>query len=147
MKRLALAVLLFSFLLTPARAVETHVIDEDGGGIVLEYIARYWQWRAAGDKVRIEGFCASACTVLLGVIEPSNMCATRNAEFGFHSATYGPGGSYAEDGTQTMWMFYRGRTARVLAKNGWPGPSEHPELLMIDAQELVRPCKWEDYHG
>jgi len=131
---------------SPAAASTTHTIADDPGGIVVAFIAKYWQWYEAGDQVRIEGRCVSACTLVLAFLPNDRVCATRNAEFGFHSASLGPEGPYSEEGTQMLWMFYKDRTARVLAKHGWEGPSDHPELLYIDAQEFVRPCKWEDYH-
>ena len=144
MRRVLLA--LFLMLSSPVAASTTHVIADDPGGILVAFIAKYWQWHEAGDQVRIEGGCASACTLVLAFIESDHLCATRNAEFGFHAATLGMGGPYSEEGTQMLWFFYKDRTARVLAKHGWEGPSDHPELLIIDAQEIVRPCKWEDYH-
>lgn len=135
-------------VIPPKKQPITHVISDDPGGIVAAYIAKYWEWNQNEDLVRIEGGCASACTLVLGLIEPSRMCATRNAEFGFHSASYGPTTEYSANGTAALWMFYEfGRIGRILKQHGWDGPSYHPALLIIDAQEIVRPCKWEDYHG
>ncbi len=152
-----LLAVLFLLFCTPVYAEEpdskpkpvTHTITDDPGGEILSFIARFVQWRDAGDSVRIEGECNSACTLVLGIIPSDRICATRNAEFGFHSAmlVFGPGMTrYSEEGTQLLWFFYQDRVRRVLTKNGWAGPSAHPELLVIDALEIVRPCKWEDYH-
>lgn len=151
MRRWLAALVLLCLCILPAYGQEpaptTHIVADDDGGVLLAYIAKYWQWHVNGDLVRIEGECNSACTILLGIIESDHICAARNGEFGFHSASIGPG-IYSEDGTVMLWSFYRdSRTERVLKKHGWEGPSRHPELIMIDAEEIVRPCKWEDYHA
>ncbi len=153
MRWLMPALLIFSLCVNPVNAVEppvTHSIAGDDGGSILEYIARYVVWQKNGDSVRIEGECDSACTIVLGVVDTSRICATRNAEFGFHSASlaYANGSiEYSADATRLLWWFYEDRVKRVIVRHGWKGPSFHPKLLMIDALEFVRPCTWEDYHG
>lgn len=155
MRRFFIALFAICVVLSPAAAQDNpagdrptiHVISEDMGGILLEYIAKYVTWEKNGDTVRIEGSCVSACTVVLGIIPASRICATRNSELAFHSAVLAPRDIYTEEGTRLIWFFYHGRTERVLARHGWGGPSEHADLIIIDAQEIVRPCDWEDYHG
>ncbi len=151
MRSLVAALLAFSLLVSPVQAAPTvHTITGDPGGEILGFIAKYVQWRDNGDSVRIEGECNSACTLVLGIVPTTRICATRNAEFGFHSAMaiYTDGSTeYSPDGTQLLWLFYQGRVQRVLNKYGWPGPSNHPDIITIEALEFVRPCKWEDYHG
>ena len=133
--------------ITPASASTRQIIEDDPGGILFEYVAKYVQWGKDEDTVRIEGDCYSACTTLFGFIPLTHICATRNAQFGFHSASEGLGGAYSEDGTLVLWALYSPKVRAVLAKHGWEKASYHPDLLLIDAQEIVKPCKWEDYHG
>ena len=132
--------------ITPASAgSRRQIIEDDPGGLLFQYVAKYVGWQNNGDTVRIEGDCYSACTLLLGLIPPTRICATRNAQFGFHSAS--EGSEYSEDATRVMWALYNDKVRAVLAKHGWKKPSFHPDLVMVDAQEIVKPCKWEDYHG
>lgn len=138
MIRIVLALCLL--LSGPAGAATTHrITTEDEGGLLIHYVAKYEQWRKDGDSVIVDGNCNSACTLMLGVLDKRSMCATRFGAFGFHSALNGEE-KYTLDGTRFMWSFYRGRPARVLARHGWPGPSEHPKLLMIAAGEILQSC-------
>ena len=43
-------------------------IYDDRGGQIGEYLAKYQALRVSGEKVEIDGTCASACTMLLGVV-------------------------------------------------------------------------------
>lgn len=124
---------------------KTHTISGDPGGKIISYIAKYVAWNVANDRVIIDGECNSACTIVVGVIDDDKLCATRNAEFGFHSASFGK--AYDATWTAALWTFYDGRAERVLKQHGWKGPSNHPEILVIDAQEIVRPCTGRDYRG
>lgn len=121
-----------------SRQPTVHVIKQDDGGMLTHFIARYDRWEENGDKVRIDGECLSACTLMLGILPLRDICATDRAQFGFHSATNQ--GHYADDGTAFMWFFYSGRVREVLAQHGWPAPSFRPNFLMIKAQEIVRAC-------
>lgn len=122
-----------------APAPKTRVIINDPGGYIMEYVAKYALWAHNGDQIRIEGQCDSACTVLLGIIPDERVCATKNAELGFHSG--GLGTEYSQEATILLWSFYQERTRRVLVKRGWRGPTKHPELIYVEAQEIVRPCR------
>lgn len=135
LKALACVLLLSA---APARA-EEHVIANDDGGLIVQYIAKYVEWDNAGDTVRIAGDCSSACTIALGLFNYNNICAVKGAKFGFHSGGYR--GGYSKGATELLWFFYAGKTERVLKRHGWRGPSDHPQLLYIDAQEIVRPCQ------
>lgn len=150
MHRLLLAIyMLFGWQAPP----QTHYIGTDEGGVIINYVAQYVSWEQAKDRVVLTGECDSACTILVGIIDDERMCATRNAEFGFHSAFVATGPfslpKYSAHGTEMLWDFYTShdRTVRVLERHGWKGPSEHPDLLMIDAQEILRPCTEKDLGG
>lgn len=73
----------------PAQAA-TKVIDNDLGGSVAARVNEIKKLRKSGTKVRIEGFCASACTLYLGL--KNQVCVTETATLAFHGpATATPG--------------------------------------------------------
>ncbi len=61
------------FIVTPAEAaVDPHAstpqvidIDNDGGGNVMKYYEHYKELSNQGVTIRIHGYCASACTMIL----------------------------------------------------------------------------------
>ncbi len=67
----------------PAQRVAT--IAQDGGGSIEAYAAKYREIAASGGAIRVDGLCASACTLLLAYVPPAQICLTRQARFGFHS--------------------------------------------------------------
>ena len=90
--------LLLSLIPLPT-AAETIEVNDDHGGSVANYNAR-WQANAArGVDVRIVGPCQSACTVLLGNIPRNKICVTPAASFGFHTAKL-------PQATATLWNAY-----------------------------------------
>lgn len=59
------------------------VVTNDAGGFVAARVARV---AALGDReVRIEGYCASACSMYLGA---RNVCVTRDATIGIHGPSF-----------------------------------------------------------
>jgi hypothetical protein len=71
-------------LLTPSAShAESVTIQDDNGGDLGFYEVRLGVYEALGIKVRIDGVCASACTILTRL--PRNqICATERAELRFH---------------------------------------------------------------
>jgi len=110
----------------------------DPGGVVFDYFAKYDGWYHEQADVRIEGECDSACTMVLGFIPNDRICATANAEFGFHSASRG--GKYAKVMTALLWELYPERVLRLLAPLGLGKPIEHPAFVFVEAQKIVHPC-------
>jgi hypothetical protein len=86
-------------LTTSAASAETIEINNDRGGFVFVYQARWEKLAMQGVNVRISGPCLSACTILLGYIPRRDICVTPNASFGFHLATM----QYATD---QLWKAY-----------------------------------------
>lgn len=115
-----------------AQAQSVRTIRNDGGGVVNDYIIRANLAVIRGDRVRIDGWCASACTAYLG---NPNTCVTPSAQFGFHGPS---GGSPAENR----------RAAQTLARHlpavlrDWylikAAPLQGSEHLSISGKELVR---------
>lgn len=114
------------------------------GGMIGEFIDRYEDLRRSGQKVRIAGPCISSCTLALGIISPSRLCATRNARFGFHSATVGlHDPEFSPGGTRLVWGYYPQRLKDWLIGRGWDGdgvraPAIHPSLIWLFGQQMAR---------
>ena len=89
----------FAALSCSPAVAETIDVNDNHGGSVANYNAR-WQANAArGVDVRIVGPCQSACTVLLGNIPRNKICVTPAASFGFHTAKL-------PQATATLWNAY-----------------------------------------
>src|ERR1043166_1355190 len=93
-----LAVLLSALLLAACAAFDAQEIDprsgatvkliqDDLGGDVLHYEARYRRWAEEGARAKVDGLCASACTLVLGYLPADRICVTQRARFGFHGAS------------------------------------------------------------
>src|SRR5581483_1474141 len=74
--------------LPPAAAGADYRITRDHGGDVEKYKATYTRLRDKGERVIIDGICNSACTLVLGIVPLSRICATPRASLGFHQAYY-----------------------------------------------------------
>jgi hypothetical protein len=61
--------------------VQARTIKDDWGGLVQAYYERVRAINVRREAVRIDGPCASACTMYLGV---KRLCVTQNASFHFH---------------------------------------------------------------
>src|SRR5580704_14479898 len=61
-------------------------ITADRGGRIIDYVERFMQARASGEQVVIDGYCLSACTLVVGMLPREQVCVTRNAVLGFHAA-------------------------------------------------------------
>jgi len=81
-----IAIALVTTALATVPAIADIVIGRDNGGVVRAYQAKVQALHSSGERVVIDGVCASACTLHLNL--PRNqICATRRAVFVFHSAT------------------------------------------------------------
>ena len=129
--------LLLAVSFSPAlSAPRVHIIRDDPGGYVMQYIAKYARWFSHGDSVKVDGECASACTMV--VVATAHVCATKRARFLFHSASLD--GLYHEGATNLMWGFFPQRVRAALAARGWPAPSPHPDLIEVPAHEIMPRC-------
>jgi len=61
-------------------------ITDDAGGLIGKYIHKYERLRASGQSVVIDGFCASACTIVLATMPSDRICVTSQANLAFHAA-------------------------------------------------------------
>ena len=133
--KLLSGILAGALFLWAASANALVVIKADGGGIIRSYLQYYQTIRAAGDEIRLDGKCYSACTIFTGVIPAWRVCFTDNAELGFHSAAYTIDRSYAKEATEEIFDAYPDRLKKMLKDRGWVG-EEHPDLIIIKGDDL-----------
>jgi hypothetical protein len=129
------------FLSNSAQA--TVIVTDDSGGKAQEYVTRWEVVRAADDNIMVTGDCASACTLMLSIVKPNRLCATKEGRFGFHSAFYLDEDDmvhFAKDFTEAMFKNYPAKVRAALIKLGFHG-QEHPEVIWVPAQKFVQPCK------
>jgi hypothetical protein len=139
-KRIGLLAGAFLFATHASAAV---VITRDPGGLIDEFHYRFEAIRASGDQVIVDGPCLSSCTMMLGIVPDSKICATPRGVFGFHSGMAmfpGQPMRYSPFWTQVMWRGYPERVRNLLRSRGWNG-GPHPRLIMIRATDIVRPCR------
>jgi hypothetical protein len=63
-------------------------IINDPGGKVSSYLRTFYEMRASGERIAIDGPCLSACTLLTGIVPRDHVCITNRAVLGFHAASY-----------------------------------------------------------
>ena len=66
----------------PEMDVERSIVKDDPGGSVNEFLQSLDYIERTGMKIKVDGYCASACTLLL--TKKIDFCVTKNARFGFH---------------------------------------------------------------
>jgi hypothetical protein len=119
-------VLAVAMLLTIAAAPagSTVRIYDDPGGQIGIYLDKYQALRQSGERVEIDGLCASACTTLLGSIPAGRICVTPRAVLEFHSA-WNPtdSGSQATSaaGNRLLWAHYPPRIRTWIKRHGGLG--------------------------
>lgn len=143
MKKLIASLLLAATIITPAVAANTYRITDDFGGSIIEYIQKYRMLGQAGGKIEIDGFCLSACTLVLGTMDFEDVCVTDKAIFGFHSAS-GQFGEFSSEGTRLMWQTYPKWVQDILREHGWdaenPEKAEHPNLIYFSGSTFYDYC-------
>src|SRR4029077_2889722 len=94
-------------MLGPAPATAAVRIANDTGGQIGPYLAKYRALRASGEHVENDGTCASACTMLLGIIPRHRICVTPSASLVFHSAWDMEGDQkVTAEGNRILWSTY-----------------------------------------
>lgn len=112
----------FLIILSVAASSAAVRIQDDSGGRIGDYVAKFRALRSSGERVEIDGTCASACTMLLGTIPRSRICVTSNARLVFHSA-WDPDGdpSVAADGNRILWSRYPAEVRQWIKRHGGLG--------------------------
>jgi hypothetical protein len=102
-----------------AAAAATVRIHDDSGGRIGDYLAKFRALRLSGERVEIDGTCASACTMLLGTIPRNRICVTPGARLVFHSA-WDPAGdrTVSADGNRILWSNYPASVRQWISRHG-----------------------------
>ena len=95
------------------------VVSNDNGGVIGHYMAKY----DTADRVIIDGWCASACTLALGL---RNVCVTDRARLGFHAAS-------GTEGTDLLMSTYPGAVQAWINRHG--GLTKR--LLILEGRKLT----------
>ncbi|WFU73388.1 hypothetical protein [Bradyrhizobium sp. CB2312] len=145
-----MSLLLAAFLLMAADGCNAEVrIVNDPGGWIGDYVARYERLRARGEAIVIDGYCASACTIVLGIIPRDKICVTSRAEFLFHAA-YNPAPhgrrQTNREATDRLYSLYPSEIQRWIDKRG--GLTSRGTLLSGASLAAMYPrCPEEETQG
>ena len=83
----ALASVLGTLFIAGSASADVRIVN-DPGGEVSSYLRTFYEMRAIGERIVIDGPCLSACTLLTGIVPRDHVCVTRRAALGFHAASY-----------------------------------------------------------
>ena len=133
----------FSIVMPSTASAEVRIIS-DPGGEVSSFIRKYEQIRDSGEHVVIDGPCLSACTLLTGIVPPSNICVTRRAVLGFHAASYYDDASRSlvptREGSALVMRLYPAAIRGWIVRHG--GLTPHMiQLRGRDLAALYQPCR------
>lgn len=115
------AALLGTWILWMAPASADVLIQRDYGGQIGPYLSHFAQVRESGQRVVIDGWCFSACTLVLAVVPPSRICITPRAILGFHAAWLPDEDGrpvISRGGTRVLWNFYPPRIRHWIGRHG-----------------------------
>lgn len=142
MKARALAAaMLLTITAVPAGSA-TRIYD-DRGGQIGPYLDKYRALRQSGERVELDGLCASACTMLLGSIPRDRICVTPHAVLEFHSAwnpTADGGQTSSSAGNRLLWAHYPPRIRTWIKRHGGLGS----QIIYLRGPELTTmypPCR------
>src|SRR5712672_4172434 len=137
------ALLAAALLLAGVQASDAVVrIVEDRGGRIETYVDKYQGVRSSGEMVIIDGFCASACTIVLGAVAHDKICVTSRAKLGFHAAwDFGANGRAITnpEATQMLYSMYPSQVRHWIAARG----GLTPHIIFLRGKQLMgmyRPC-------
>jgi hypothetical protein len=98
--------------------------------------------RSSGENVVIDGYCVSACTIVLGTVPHDKICVTPRARLGFHAAwDLGSNGRKITnpEATQSLYSMYPFEVRHWIDRRG----GLTPHLIFLSGRELAamyRPC-------
>jgi hypothetical protein len=117
-------------------------IVDDPGGRIKAYVDRYRGVRSSGEMVVIDGYCASACTIVLGTVPHDKICVTSRAMLGFHAA-WDPGSNGRRiinpEATQSLYSMYPFEVRHWIDQRG----GLTPHMIFLRGRELAtmyQPC-------
>ena len=110
-------------------------ISDDRGGQIGDYLNKFHALRENGEQVMIDGTCASACTMLLGVIPQNRICVTPRAVLAFHSAwtPTSEGEQISSAGNYYLWSNYPPAVRKWIIQHG----GLHSRIIYLSGAELT----------
>ena len=124
-------------LMCTQSASATVTINDDPGGQIGIYINKYRALRVSGERVVVKGTCASACTMVLGIIPRNRICITPSAVFEFHTAwDLSSTGEQIVNGAgnRILWANYPADIRNWIERHGGLGP----EIISLSGSALAR---------
>jgi hypothetical protein len=118
---------------TPSRA--EYYINDSFGGSIDDFRAELASIEQSHERVRVEGKCYSACTVILS-LPRSRICITERTEFGFHAAynfVAGRKQTSAQGTMELIGLYQRPIFDYIVAHGGLT-----PKLILLKGRELRR---------
>lgn len=145
MKKFLTALALGLAMMTAVPAQAQLRITFDPGGVISEFIDKYDAIQRSGGKVIIDGHCISACTLVTALVDNENVCITKRARLGFHSATARTpiSSTYSKEATEMLWGLFPENVRLLVNRVGWDGISEHPAIVYVEnaaLRTLYREC-------
>jgi len=135
---------LFGMLFLAGTASADVRIINDPGGEVASYLRTFYEMRASGERIVIDGPCLSACTLLTGIVPRDHVCITHRAVLGFHAASYYNDVSRSlvptRTGTRLVMRLYPTEIRTWINRHG----GLTPQLIMMRGQDLSAfypPCQ------
>jgi hypothetical protein len=135
MKTRAMSAPVMLLLMSMQSAFATVRVNDDRGGQIGEYLAKYQALRVSGEQVVIDGICASACTMVLGAIPRNRICVTPRAVLEFHAAgDPTPGGQVVSSaGNRLLWSSYPSDVRNWISRHG----GLHSRIIYLRGPELA----------
>jgi hypothetical protein len=126
------------FFLVAAHAL---AINNDEGGLIDSYIHKYRVVARSKEPVTIAGECASACTLVLGLVPKKQVCFRPGTTFAFHRAFYRWNGLKLDSKlwTRRMFLDYTPHVRRWIVAHG--GLTKNL-LIMRGEESGLRMCGW-----
>ena len=133
---LVAVIVLIAYIMIGGRARAEYFITYNPGGHIADFQKELASIEQSGERVRIEGECDSACTMILK-LSPDRMCVGPWARFGFHTA-FGVRKDgrhiFSPQGTQLLLNTYPPRVLEWIRDQG--GLRE--KLIYLEGDDLHR---------
>ncbi|OAF02967.1 hypothetical protein AYJ54_25555 [Bradyrhizobium centrolobii] len=110
-------------------------IANDRGGRIDSYLDSYEELSASGQRVMIDGLCASACTIVLAAIPRDKICVTSKANLAFHAAwEFGAHGRSitSPEATRMLFAMYPVQVRHWIARHG----GLTPRTIFLQGKQL-----------
>jgi TPR repeat protein len=115
------------------------VIADDNGGHLRDYIERYRTQVAAGATFRIDGWCLSACNLVLAWAD--RVCVTERAALVFHQVSDKSGQGVQSASDLLMLLYPPPVQEYISAHGGLPPPGGMMLVRGPALRGLVKPCE------